>query len=166
MEEISRLSIPNESKWINKINNHDGCSTACDHCNKKMYPTRQKYLQSWLKIYIANEQRIIDGLRSQCKIDALIWMSTHNAPSLKIGVFHKLYCNTGTLTSECKCNIAWLLRSLYNNINEDDVVYNIEMIYNAYKNLKEKTKPKICDICNIYFQSNSLFKRHICKNKP
>lgn len=137
---IKLLEVPREDKWRLFINSFSdpSCSGlgSCDHCNKKMYPQRTIYLRSWLNIYLNNKRSINDGLSV---IPTLYWVAAETAKEYKLGEYHKSQCKLNESITNCKCDIAYLIRAMYYDVEDETVVCSLgDQIIPEYNKMKNK----------------------------
>jgi hypothetical protein len=127
------LAVPEYEEWVNfTVRDDHGCGGIgnCKFCNKKMYPKRGVYLKSWMITYSNNIKAIREG---SVKMPKLLWLSSDTATLNNIIDFHKTKCNTNICITDCDCETAFLLKSLYSDPDEG---YNkpsfIDIIYPTY----------------------------------
>jgi hypothetical protein len=129
------IEIPSEDDYRifceSNASYNSSCSGvgSCDHCNKKMYPIRGKYLKEYVRIYKQNK----DNLDSMPK---LFWVASESAQEFKLGDFHKQKCNLGKPVSECTCELSCFMKTCFNNVNEDDTRPSLDTICGTFINYK------------------------------
>lgn len=112
--------IPYEIEYRNFLENHakynSGCSGvgSCDHCTKKSYPHRNKYLKNYLDVFFKNITtfKIFIQNKETLSMPKLEWCAAETAAWMKCGDFHTKYCNNNKTINECDCNLAIILLNL------------------------------------------------------
>ena len=125
------LIVPGYDKWEQFLISCDdsACSGlgSCDHCNKKMYPHRGKYLKSYMYTYTQNKTEIKNGTIVMPKLH---WIAADTAKEFNLEEFHRNKCQSQNTIKSCDCDTALLFRTMYYDVN--DVELSLDMIYAVY----------------------------------
>lgn len=146
------IIVPESSNWEQFLISNDGsaCSGlgSCDHCNKKMYPKRAKYLKSWMHVYAQNKSAIKNA---DVVMPRLQWVAAETAEQFNLGDFHKTKCKLGNSIRDCDCDTALLFRTMYYNPKDSDIEPSLNIIYPVFSKANKWSKPniKIINIINV-----------------
>ncbi len=100
------LLIPSQAQWLAWLDEpHDaGCSGpgSCHVCLSEMYPRRQAYLNSYLRVFLANRAQI---RAQEARMPRLLWFTANRPRTFMLEDFHWLHCDSAAL-------YCWALKPL------------------------------------------------------
>jgi len=130
--------IPYEVEYRDFLENHASynsiCSgiPSCDHCMKKSYYHRSKYLNNYLSIFFKNLEEIKNN--NYNLMPKLEWCAAKTTEIKKCGELHNKHCNNNKSIKTCDCNLATFLKCAYGiNVSDEDEKPSLKIIYDYFK---------------------------------
>lgn len=135
--EITKQEYLNFAEEHSEYNSFCSGIGSCDHCNKKLYSRRSKYLKAYVNLY-----KLSSG--KECNSPKLIWICADTAKEWNLADFHQNKCTSGKMIDQCDCLLADFIRVAYDSddYNENSTVKSFgDQIYPILKKILGKSCP-------------------------
>lgn len=136
MQHQTTLIVPAENHWLEYLSrpNNSTCSgNDCEYCLKGMYKHRTGYLKSWINVYLKNKENIHS---EKATMPRLRWYAAPYANTFNVGEYHRKRCDKNKSITICDCDIASILRIMFNP-NDTDNLRSLDQIIPLFLKMKK-----------------------------